>query len=289
MFKISKNKYLSYTFELIILAIGCFIMSIGLNMFLEPYTIASGGLTGLAIILKSLFGTPLWVINLVFNIPLFIFGVKILGKSDATKTLIGILLLTFFLKITEQLTISNATNDVLLSSIAGGIVVGISLGMLFRIDASTGGTELACLILNKIFPFISISVFMFIIDGIVIILAGLVSRNIETALYATISLYISVKISDAIVEGFNFSKSFIIITDKPNKVSNVIIGTLERGVTVLEGRGGYTNEKKDVLLVVVSRREEIHLKRIVNDIDPMAFIIINNAHEVLGEGFSNKE
>ena len=289
MFKISKNKYLSYTFELIIIAIGCFIMSVGLNMFLEPYTIASGGLTGLAIILKSLFGTPLWVINLVFNIPLFIFGIKTLGKSDATKTLIGILLLTFFLKITEQLTLANATSDVLLSSIAGGIVVGISLGMLFRIDASTGGTELACLILNKIFPFISISVFMFIIDGIVIILAGLVSRNIETALYATISLYISVKISDAIVEGFNFSKSFIIITDKPNKVSNAIIDTLERGVTVLEGRGGYTNEKKDVLLVVVSRREEIHLKRIVNDIDPMAFIIINNAHEVLGEGFSNKE
>lgn len=289
MSKISKNKYLSYIFELIILAIGCLIMSVGLNMFLEPYTIASGGLTGLAIILKSLFGTPLWVINLVFNIPLFIFGVKILGKSDATKTLIGILLLTFFLRITELLTITNATNDVLLSSIAGGIVIGISLGMLFRIDASTGGTELACLILNKIFPFISVSVFMFIIDGIVIILAGLVSRNIETALYATISLYISVKISDAIVEGFNFSKSFIIITDKPNKVSNAIIDTLERGVTILEGRGGYTNEKKDVLLVVVSRREEIHLKRIVNDIDPMAFIIINNAHEVLGEGFSNKE
>ena len=173
--------------------------------------------------------------------------------------------------------------------IAGGIVIGISLGMLFRIDSSTGGTELACLILNKIFPFISVSVFMFIIDGIVIILAGLVSRNIETALYATISLYISVKISDAIVEGFNFSKYFIIITDKPNKVSNAIIDTLERGVTILEGRGGYTNEKKDVLLVVVSRREEIHLKRIVNDIDPMAFIIINNAHEALGEGFSNKE
>lgn len=264
-------------------------MSIGLNMFLEPYTIASGGLTGLAIVLKSLFGTPLWIINLIFNIPLFIFGIKILGKSDATKTLIGILLLTFFLKVTEPLTTASVTHDVLLSSIAGGIVVGISLGMLFRIDASTGGTELACLILNKIFPFISISTFMFIIDGIVIILAGLVSRNIETALYATISLYISVKISDAIVEGFNFSKSFIIITDKPNKVSNAIIDTLERGITILEGRGGYTNEKKDVLLVVVSRHEEVHLKRIVNNIDSMAFIIINNAHEVLGEGFNSKK
>lgn len=165
-------------------------MSIGLNMFLEPYTIASGGLTGLAIVLKSLFNTPLWIINLTFNIPLFIFGVKILGKSDALKTLIGIILLTIFLGITEPLTTVFQTEDLLLSAIAGGIIVGISLGMLFRIDASTGGTELACLILNKIFPSISISMFMFIIDGIVIILAGIVSKNIETALYATISLYI---------------------------------------------------------------------------------------------------
>lgn len=283
-----KNKFFSYTFEIITLSIGCFIMSVGLNMFLEPYTIASGGLTGLAIVLKSLFNTPLWLINLVFNIPLFIFGVKILGKSDATKTLIGILLLTFFLGFTQPLTTAFNTDDVLLSAIAGGIVVGISLGMLFRIDASTGGTELACLILNKIFPSISISVFMFIIDGIVILLAGIVSRNIETALYAAISLYISVKISDAIVEGFDFSKSFIIVTEKSKVIGDSIMDNLGRGITFLEGRGGYSNEKKDVLLVVVSRREEVNLKKLVNEIDPMAFIIINNAHEVLGEGFSKK-
>ena len=263
-------------------------MAVGLNMFLEPYTIASGGLTGLAIVFKSLFNTPLWLINLAFNIPLFIIGIKILGKRDAIKTLIGILLLTFFLKVTEGLTTYNTTSDVLLSAIAGGIVVGISLGMLFRVDASTGGSELACLILNKIFPFISISTFLFIIDGIVIILAGIVSGNIETALYATISLYITIKISDTIVEGFDFSKSFIIVTDKFDELSKAIMKDLERGVTFLEGRGGYTNIKKDVLLVVVSRREEVHLKKLVNEIDPMAFIIINDAHEVLGEGFSKK-
>lgn len=263
-------------------------MSVGLNMFLEPYTIASGGLTGLAIVLKSLFNTPLWFINLVFNIPLFIFGFKILGKKNALKTLIGIILLTMFLGITQPLATYHTTDDILLSSIAGGIVLGISLGMLFKIDASTGGTELASLILNKIFPFISISIFMFIIDGIVIILACIVSKNIETGLYAAISLYISVKISDIIVEGFDFSKSFIIITDKSNDLSKSIMDTLERGVTFLEGRGGYTNTKKDVILVVASKREEVHLKKMVNEIDPRAFIIINNAHEVLGEGFGKK-
>lgn len=285
---ILKNKQYKYFFELIILALGCFIMSVGLNMFLEPYMIASGGLTGLAIVLKNLFNTPLWLINLVFNIPLFIFGVKILGKKDAIKTLIGILLLTLFLKVTEPLTSAFQTDDVLLSAIAGGIVIGISLGMLFRIDASTGGTELACLILNKIFPFISISVFMFIIDGAVIALAGLVSQNLQIAFYAIISLYVSVKICDTIVEGFDFSKSFIIITDHPDEISDSIMKSLERGVTFLEGRGGYSKQRKDVLLVVVSRREEVLLRKLVNEIDPLAFVIINNAYEVLGEGFTRK-
>lgn len=285
---ILKNKKYKYFFELIILALGCFIMSVGLNMFLEPYMIASGGLTGLAIVLKNLFNTPLWFINLVFNIPLFIFGIKILGKKDAIKTLIGILLLTFFLKVTEPLTSAFQTTDILLSSIAGGIVVGISLGMLFRVDASTGGTELACLILNRIFPFISISVFMFIIDGVVIALAGLVSKNIQIALYAIISLYVSVKICDTIVEGFDFSKSFIIVTNKPDEISDSIMKNLERGVTFLEGRGGYSKQRKDVLLVVVSRREEVLLRKLVNEIDPLSFVIINNAYEVLGEGFTRK-
>ncbi|WP_270646786.1 YitT family protein [Paeniclostridium hominis] len=285
---ILKNKKYKYFFELIILALGCFIMSVGLNMFLEPYMIASGGLTGLAIVLKNLFNTPLWFINLVFNIPLFIFGIKILGKKDAIKTLIGILLLTFFLKVTEPLTSAFQTTDILLSSIAGGIVVGISLGMLFRVDASTGGTELACLILNRIFPFISISVFMFIIDGVVITLAGVVSKNIQIALYAIISLYVSVKICDTIVEGFDFSKSFIIVTNHPDEISDSIMKNLDRGVTFLEGRGGYSKQRKDVLLVVVSRREEVLLRKLVNEIDPLAFVIINNAYEVLGEGFTRK-
>ena len=285
---ILKNKKYKYFFELIILALGCFIMSVGLNMFLEPYMIASGGLTGLAIVLKNLFNTPLWFINLVFNIPLFIFGIKILGKKDAIKTLIGILLLTFFLKVTEPLTSAFQTTDILLSSIAGGIVVGISLGMLFRVDASTGGTELACLILNRIFPFISISVFMFIIDGVVIALAGIVSKNIQIALYAIISLYVSVKICDTIVEGFDFSKSFIIVTNHPDEISDSIMKNLDRGVTFLEGRGGYSKQRKDVLLVVVSRREEVLLRKLVNEIDPLSFVIINNAYEVLGEGFTRK-
>ena len=282
-----KNSKLKFA-DIFLLLIGCLLMSISINMFFDPHDIAPGGLTGVSILVSTLTGIPIWLINISVDIPLFLFAYRILSKKDSLKTVLGIIFLTTSLKITENFSNIHITDDVLLSAIAGGIVVGISLGMLFRVDASTGGSELACLILNKIFPFISISTFLFIIDGIVIILAGIVSRNIETALYATISLYITIKISDTIVEGFDFSKSFIIVTDKFDELSKAIMKDLERGVTFLEGRGGYTNIKKDVLLVVVSRREEVHLKKLVNEIDPMAFIIINDAHEVLGEGFSKK-
>lgn len=272
--------------DISVLILGCFIMSVGLNMFLEPYTIASGGLTGLAIVLNKLFGTKLWVINLVFNIPLFVFGYKILGKKNAIKTLVGILFLTFFLGVTEPLTNNLVTNDILLSSIAGGIIVGVSLGLLFKVNASTGGTELACLILHKIFPFISVSVFMFIIDGIVILLAGFVTKNIEIALYATVSLYITVKVSDVIVEGFNFSKAILIITDTPDILANSIMDELDRGITFLEGRGGYSNFHKDIIFIVVSKREEAALIRLIHRVDPGAFVVISTVQDVLGNGFN---
>lgn len=279
-----RNKF-TYISDMLILILGCFIMAVGLNTFLEPYTIASGGLTGLAIVLNKIFSVKLWIINLLFNIPLLVFGFKILGKKNSFKTLEGILFLTLFLGLTEPLTRMLVTEDILLSAIAGGIVIGISLGLLFRINASTGGTELACLILNKIFPFISISTFMFIIDGIVILLAGFVTRNIETALYATASLYITVKVSDVIVEGFDFSKAALIISDTPKDLSKNIMNELGRGITFLEGRGGYSNLGKDIIFIVVSKREETSLIRLVHTVDPSAFIVITTVHDVFGNGF----
>ncbi|MBN9647072.1 YitT family protein [Terrisporobacter glycolicus] len=271
--------------EVIILMVGCLFMAISINMFLNPHNIAPGGLTGVSIIINTLTGLPIWLINITFDIPLFLFAFRILGKRDASKTLLGIIFLTASLKITENLGNINVTNDVLLSSISGGIVLGIALGLIFRINGSTGGTDLIGILANKAFPSLSVPTLMGFADGCIVALSGIVSKNIEVALYSAIALYIIVKVSDIIVEGINTSTSFTIISDKYMEIGSAITDELQRGATILKGQGLYTKSEKNVLLVVVSKKEVITLKKLVKNTDPYAFIIITDIFEALGEGF----
>ncbi|WP_297135661.1 YitT family protein [Terrisporobacter sp.] len=271
--------------DIIILLVGCFLMSISINMFLNPHNIAPGGLTGISIIINSITGLPIWLINISFDIPLFIFAFKILSKKDAFKTFLGIIFLTTSLKITENLAYLDITDDVLLSAISGAIILGVSLGLIFRINGSTGGTDLVGILANKFFPSISVPMLMGFADGTIVLLSGIVSRNIEIALYSAIALYIIVKVSDIMVEGINTSSSFTIISDKYREIGMEITEELGRGATILKGSGFYTNKEKNVLLVVVSKKQVITLKKLVKNIDPNAFIIITDIFEALGEGF----
>lgn len=271
--------------DIIILLVGCLLMSISINMFLNPHNIAPGGLTGVSIIINSLTGLPIWLINISFDIPLFILAFKILSKKDALKTFLGIIFLTSSLKITENLAYLDVTDDVLLASISGAIILGISLGLIFRINGSTGGTDLIGILANKFFPSISVPMLMGFADGTIVLLSGIVSKNIEIALYSAIALYIIVKVSDIMVEGINTSSSFTIISDKYREIGMEITEELGRGATILKGSGFYTNKEKNVLLVVVSKKQVITLKKLVKNIDPNAFIIITDIFEALGEGF----
>ena len=271
--------------EIIILLVGCIFMGISINMFLNPHNIAPGGLTGVSIIINTLTGIPIWLINISFDIPLFLFAFRILGKKDAIKTLLGIIFLTTSLKITEHLGSFQVTDDVLLSAISGGIILGAALGLIFRINGSTGGTDLIGVLANRFLPNLSIPTLMGFADACVVILSGIVSRNIEIALYSAITLYIIVKVSNVIVEGLNTSSSFMIVSDKYLEIGDIIMNELERGATILKGQGLYTRNDKNVLLVVVSKKEVITLKKLVKSTDPDAFIIITDIFEALGEGF----
>ena len=271
--------------EIIILLVGCLLMGISINMFLNPHNIAPGGLTGVSIIINTLTGIPIWLINITFDIPLFLFAFRILGKKDASKTLLGIIFLTASLKITENLSNIHVTDDILLSAITGAIILGISLGLIFRINGSTGGTDLIGLLANKFFPSLSVPTLMGFADGCVVILSGIVSKELEIALYSAIALYIIVKVSDIMVEGINTSTSFMIISDKYIEIGDSIKNELKRGATILKGQGLYTGNEKNVLLVVVSKKQVIALKKLVKLIDPNSFIIITDIFEALGEGF----
>ncbi|CEJ74002.1 membrane protein [[Clostridium] sordellii] len=274
-----------FIFESIGLVLGCIFMSIGINMFLKPYTIAPGGLSGLSMVIGKVTGLPMSIVMLVIGIPLIVFSVKILGIKNSIKTLIGMSVFSAILSITSYLSNVHVTEDVLLCSISGALCLGIGLGIILKMDASTGGTDLIALMLNKVFPNVPLSKFMVMLDGMVVISAGLASKNLETALYSGVALYIIVKLVDAIVSDFNYSKAFMIISNEPNVLRDGITREVKRGVTFLQGKGGYTNEDKNVLLVVVSKNEEVHLKKVIKNIDPSAFIIVSDVHEVLGEGF----
>ena len=269
------------------LIIACMIMAVGLNMFLVPKTIAPGGLSGLSVVISKLTGFP--VSNILFTIstPLLLFSVKILGKKDAIKTFIGMAILTLSLKVTEPLSTISLTDNTLLAAMSGSILVGLSLGILFRIDASTGGTDLIALMLNRIIPSIPVSKCLSMIDGTVVVLAGVVNMNFETGLYSAIALYIMVKIIDTITAGFDYAKAFFIITEKKDVLQEAII-ELNRGITILDAKGGYTNEDKNVMLVVVNqKKQEVALKKMVKELDEKSFIIVTDVYEVLGKGFKS--
>ncbi len=267
------------------LIFGCILISLGINIFFKPNNIAPGGLSGLSVIISNITGFQTSVVMLCMGIPLLIFSIKILGKKDAIKTFIGMMILSICLTLTNSLSNLSIVEDILLSSIYGALLLGSGLGIVFRVDGSTGGTDLIALILHKLIPSIPIAKFLIMIDGLVVFSSGVINQNVETALYSAISLYIIVKVIDAVIEGFDYSKAFMIITNKEEELKNIIVNDIKRGVTILNGKGGYTNDNKSILLVVVKRNQEVFLKKLVKKIDESAFIIVSDVHEVLGEGF----
>lgn len=268
------------------ITIGTFLLALGLSWFQEPNKIAPGGVTGFAIVLKQITNIPIYITNLAINIPLFIIGIIVLGKNFGWKTLYATVLLSLFLGIIPEQAI---TEDLLLASIFGGVVAGIGLGIVFKSGGTTGGTDLAGSILNKLFPAFSTSNFMGAIDILVVIFAGIVDKRIETSLYSIISMFITLKLIDIIQEGFSYTKAFIIISTKSQDIGNKLIEDFDRGVTLFKAKGMYTMEDKDVLLCAVNRYQISKVKNMIYNIDSNAFVMVTDVSEVLGEGFKEIE
>ena len=264
---------------------GSFFIALGLVIFFVPNKIAPGGVTGIATVLHYLFNIRVGILVLAINIPLFLIALKILGKRVGLKTLWGILTLSILIELLSQLN-PVITENYFLATIYGGALVGLGLGIVFRFGGTTGGTDLIAAIINRYFPSISMGRGLLIIDAFVITSAGIVF-NAELALYAMIAIFVQSKIIDFVQEGLDYTKSVIIVSNKSDEIAEAIMKELNRGVTGLRGFGVYSGEEKNVLLITISRAEITKLKNTIFDIDDKAFVILNNAHEVLGEGFKN--
>lgn len=265
------------------ISVGSFVAALGLTMFLVPNMVAAGGVSGLATVIHYVYELPVGWVMLAFNIPLFILGVFFMGKGFGSKSLVGAALMSVFTELTRNFPVP--THDLLLSSVYGGVVLGLGLGIVFRARGSTGGSDLTAMLLNYFVPSVSIGQGILLVDFFVIILEGIVF-DWELAMYSWIALFISSKVIDLVQEGFNYAKAVIIISDHGENICQKILEEMVRGVTLLNAKGAYTLQDKNVLLCVITRMELTRLKNIVHDVDPRAFVIVHDVHEVLGEGFS---
>lgn len=276
---INKRSFLT---DYLLIITGTTLLALAINVFFDKLGMVIGGVTGIAIVLKELTQIPIWATNLVVNIPLFIIGVFVKGGAFGKKSIFATLYLSLALFLTE--TIPAITQDILLGGIFGGILAGLGLGMVFLARATTGGTDMAASIIQHYFKYLSVAKIMMLLDGIIIGF-GFYVFGPEKTLYALISIFITIKVIDALLEGLQFAKAAFIISEKEDEISAAILGQLDRGLTGLNGTGMYTGNAKKVLLCVVSQRQIIQLKDIVKSVDKNAFVIVADVREVLGEGF----
>ncbi len=289
MEKVFKKEELIKYFMIIL---GTTLLASAINMFFKPNQLVIGGISGLAIVLEYItskvigYGIPLWITNIVVNIPLFILGIKLKGKSFGGKAIFASLYLSFALWYTEFLPVIDV--ELILVSIFGAIILGAGIGLVLKASASTGGTDLAATIIKHVFPSVSLAKVMGLIDACIIIV-GLIVFGVQKGMYALIAIYIISTVVDNIISGGNASKSVHIISDKADEIAVALMKELNRGVTGLNGTGMYTKENKKILFVVCSKNEIVELQRIVKEIDDKAFLTITDIKEVFGRGFSEPQ
>ena len=264
---------------------GTIFAAIALDVFLAPSDIAPGGLSGLSVVLNHLTRLPIGFLILILNVPVIIWGLMHFNKRYMVCSLIGMFLLSLFVEVFAFL--PKITEDILLSAVYGGGLMGLGIGLVFGSGWTTGGTDIVAQILKKKFPTISVGRFVLIIDAFVIAVAGITFGKWEVLLYSAIALYISSFIIDIIAEGGNAAKVAYIISKQQKEIATAISQRLDRGTTLLNGWSFYSDEEKTVLLCVVRKYEVPQLKNIIKETDKSAFVIVSDAREVLGNGFNS--
>ncbi len=261
---------------------GCIIGATAYPLFLVPNNIAPGGLTGVATIINYFVTVPVGTLSLILNIPLFILGYKSVGKTFVLRSLIATVLFSVFIDI---LPFKSVTTNPLLAALYGGIFLGFGLGLILRGGATTGGTDLVARVIHKRLPFITVGAILFVADFVVIVAAG-IGMGAELAMYSIISILVTAAILDVTMQGINRAKACYIISSKSETIRKRLMEEMERGMTIIHATGAYTMEEKPVLLCIVNPRETVDIKRVVKEVDSLAFMFITEAHEVLGEGFA---
>lgn len=265
-------------------AVGCLISALAINALLVPHHLLSGGVSGLAIIFYFLFGWPIGMQILVMNLPLLYAAYRLLGKEYTIGTIYGTILFSLAVDATRHMSEFNLIDDPLISAITGGVVAGIGSGLIFRVNGSAGGLDIVAAIVRKYYS-LNFGAVGFGVNCLIMAVAAMLF-GLKLAILTLISMFIGANLTDKVVEGFNRKKTVFIVSYNTDAIVEVILKEVGRGVTILHGQGAYTRQNKQVLFVVVSLMQIAKIKQLVDEADPQAFMIVQDAAEVMGRGFT---
>ena len=268
--------------DYLLLTLGALVTAFSFAAFFLPHDIAPGGVTGIATVLSSVTALNVGLLSFLINLPLFAIGWRRVGWRFAARSFIAMLLLSLFIDV---IPVFDLSGDMMLASLFGGVIMGVGLGMVVRSGATTGGTDMAAMIVHEHWSFLTVPMVLFAIDAVVVVIAAM-AFGLQAGLFALVSLFTSTKAMDAVIKGFNTAMQFLIISAKQEEIIRRIHSEMDRGCTRLEATGTYEGRKNGALLCVVSRMEAAKLKKIVSEVDPRAFVTVCDVHEALGEGFT---
>ncbi|OFX24602.1 MAG: hypothetical protein A2041_01065 [Bacteroidetes bacterium GWA2_31_9b] len=303
---ITKEKLFSkeWFFNYSVIIIGSFILAAGFVYFIDPHKIVPGGVYGIGIVVKNMTanmmnggiyipflkeplfkdGLGIGFVGLILNIPLTILGIKILGPKFGIKTIFGFILTSIFIDFLDTKFDGALVDDVLLSCVFGGVLIGFGLGLIFKSKATSGGSDIIAMIAAK-YTRMSLGILLIIVDSIIVLLGLIVFKDWKIPLYSWIVIYITGKVIDATLEGISYDKALFIISDQYNEIRDKIINDLNRGGTFINGTGMYQGSDKKIIFTNVNRREQAILQDFIREVDPNAFMTVIDAHEVIGNGF----
>ncbi len=268
-------------FNIASVIIGSFIFAIGVNTFMIAGELGEGGVTGISLILLYAFGISPAISSFLINLVLLFVGYKYLSKRSMNYTILAIIMISLFLHFTESWQIE--TDQLLINTVFGGLFVGIGIGLIVRIGATTAGTTILARLINKHFE-ISIPIALLIFD-LMIVAVSVTVIPLENVLLTVIALYVATKTMDFIIEGMNPKKAVTIISDRPDFIARQVTQYIGRGVTIMNGRGYYTQEDKDILYVVITKNQLTRVKRLIAEYDENAFVVVHDVNDVLGNYF----
>ena len=271
---------------LVLTAIGSAVFALGFALFLIPNEINTGGISGLAMILRELLGFgSVGILTLLMNIPLFLIGGLKIGRRFFAGSLVGMVVSSVLMDVFSVL--SFQTPDPLLGGLYGGVICGTGLGLVFLAGASTGGSDIVVRLVKKKYRNLPIGRISIMFDAMVVLLTGVVFRDISKALYSGVVVFVCGQVIDAMVYRFDYSRVALIVSREHEAIARAIGEKLDRGATYLHGAGSYSGQNMEIVLTVVRKGQLAELKELVMDIDKSAFVIVQEAHQGLGDGFSH--